>query len=374
MVRVEPDVDRGHPGVVGRSLGALAGGLLLLEQVRVPPVAERDLRVRRRGHGLTENGEVGDRGALGRRRSPCPARVAAARETTASAVTRRRTGTPWSGPHPHRRSIRSPLTEVRPAVWPPARPSRRPDRRTHHRRSRSTAAWRAGLASHRDLPGHLDLDAVFGGARRAAASRPAGPGRPATDDHRGDDNRQDEPDRAPTGPPHAQYGKGCGGRRPGQLASRRAMRAGPAVSTQQRAEQHAGARPRKRFGEESARDHATDTGEPERERRRSSGRCRTAPAATSPTATVGRIASSEVALCLMLLEAERERERGHEQDPAADPEQAGQDAGGETQGDRDRRVRRVMARSAHQTNSRIPTPKQQRRERERERPGLARRC
>ena len=50
-------------------------------------------------------------------------------------------------------------------------------------------------------------------------------------------------------------------------------------------------------------------------------------------------------------------ERRHEQDAAADAEQAGQDTGGETDDDRDHEMGgRDGEQRAHQTNNRIPTP------------------
>ena len=210
MVGVEPDVDRGHPGVVGRSLGALAGGLLLLEQVRVPPVAERDLRVRRRGHGLTENGEVGDRGVRERGRalaalegggSPGDDRVC--RDLASEQGHLRQVGARVDGRSvaAHRRAAgRS---------WPPAGSSRRPGRRTRRRSSRPR---RRGVLAreHRDLARDLDLDAVLGGARRRLRRGPARTGQSS----RRPPRRRRSAGRtrwSVAGPPPPSMARGCGG-------------------------------------------------------------------------------------------------------------------------------------------------------------------
>ena len=61
---------------------------------------------------------------------------------------------------------------------------------------------------------------------------------------------------------------------------------------------------------------------------------------------MGMIASRDVRLRAVLVEPEHERQRGHEQDPAAHAEEAGEHPRREAEGDGERRVPAAQGRTS----------------------------
>ena len=196
MVGVQPDVDRGHPGVVRGRRTDLRAVLLLLEEDEVTPVGERDARLRRRGDGLTEHDEVGHGRAAEIRRARAGAgqrggrtrddRVGGDLATEqrqlgqVGARLDRRAGAALGAPAGHRRGLQHrAVGRVGEGAVRAARPGRR----------------RVLACDHGNLTRELDLDAVLRRPGRRLRRRPARTGQRA-DDHRGGDDRQEESDGA----------------------------------------------------------------------------------------------------------------------------------------------------------------------------------